>query len=407
MALSLLASSCSTLPQGTFQEWQDPPAIGKTIKGDSLFLGGVSGICCTTRTGDEIQFTSLTDRGPNADSVLDWKGVGKNVRPFVLPSFHPEILRFSWNLKTKKISLIERIPLHDKSGRPMTGLPPYSPQDSSPRKMELATDANGKILGTDFLGVDSEAICRGEDGSFWISEEYGPDLMHFDAQGTLLDRFTPGRGLPPFYQSRRSNRGFEGLACAGGKVYGILQSPLPLKDAKNQIVIRLFEFDPKARRTSGVYLYLLEPQKDLTELGLVDKIGDLAHIKDKKFLVVEQNAAVGEQGVHNVYEIDLEGAVNLLDAPSKSIEPEMLIEADARKLGAVKKKFVLDLVKAGFRSADKMEGLGLVDEHSLLVVSDNDFGLAKGTDPNQVKVMLDPSRKTTFGLFEISKDPAR
>jgi len=380
--------------------------IGNDAAGEPIFLGGASGVCCASRTGNEIQFTTLTDRGPNADSVSEWKGVGKNVRPFILPAFHPEILRFSWNVETKKITLTERIPLRDKNGKPMSGLPPYSQQEGAPRKMELASDSSGKLLGVDPLGADPEAICKTNDGSYWISEEYGPDLMHFDASGALLDRFTPGRGLPPFFANRRSNRGLEGLACVGDRVFGILQSPVPVKDAKNQVVLRIFEFDPAKRQTVGMYLYLLEPQKVLTDLEIVDKVGDLVFLRDKKFLVVEQNSAVGKLGVHNVYEIDLEGAVNILAKPLAT-EPELLTEAELRKLGVVKKELVLDLVKAGFDNADKIEGLGLVGESSLLVVSDNDFGLSKGTDPSQTKVSLDPSRKTTFGLFEIEKDSTR
>ncbi len=380
--------------------------IGSTSDGATIHLGGVSGVCCASRVGSEIHFSALTDRGPNADSVIDWKGVGKNVRPFLLPSFTPEFLQFSWNLDTKKITLEQRMPLHDSHAAPMSGLPPFSQQEGSARKMELATDASGKLLGTDQRGLDSESICRAGDGTYWIGEEYGPDLLHFTASGTLLDRFTPGRGLPGFFANRRSNRGFEGLACAGGKVFGILQSPMPLKDAKNQIVVRLFEFDPAKRATVGVYLYLLEPQLVLTELEIVDKIGDLAFVRDRKFLVVEQNGSTGKQGVHRVYEIDLEGAANLLTTPPAT-EPELLLEADARKLSVVKKKFVLDLVKAGFDMADKVEGLGLVGDRSLLVVSDNDFGLTKTLDLGVPKTFVDPERKTSFGFFELPEDSLR
>ena len=40
---------------------------------------------------------------------------------------------------------------------------------------------NGKLLtGADF---DVESIARMDDGTFWVGEEFGPYLLHFNAQG--------------------------------------------------------------------------------------------------------------------------------------------------------------------------------------------------------------------------------
>lgn len=44
---------------------------------------------------------------------------------------------------------------------------------------------NERILtGADF---DPESIQRAKDGTFWIGEEFGPFLLHFSADGVLLD----------------------------------------------------------------------------------------------------------------------------------------------------------------------------------------------------------------------------
>jgi glycerophosphoryl diester phosphodiesterase len=44
------------------------------------------------------------------------------------------------------------------------------------------------LTGSDF---DPESIQRAADGTFWVGEEFGPFLLHFDADGTLLDAPLP------------------------------------------------------------------------------------------------------------------------------------------------------------------------------------------------------------------------
>jgi glycerophosphoryl diester phosphodiesterase len=49
-------------------------------------------------------------------------------------------------------------------------------------------NASGRVLtGSE---IDPESLVRAPDGTFWVGEEFGPSLLHFDAQGVLLD--------PPF-----------------------------------------------------------------------------------------------------------------------------------------------------------------------------------------------------------------
>ena len=50
------------------------------------------------------------------------------------------------------------------------------PVDTSIRNRRLLT-------GADF---DVESIARMDDGTFWVGEEFGPYLLHFDEQGALL-----------------------------------------------------------------------------------------------------------------------------------------------------------------------------------------------------------------------------
>ena len=48
---------------------------------------------------------------------------------------------------------------------------------------EAAYDIYGKLLSrqTDEYGLDAEGLVAMKDGSFWVSDEYGPHIVHYDA----------------------------------------------------------------------------------------------------------------------------------------------------------------------------------------------------------------------------------
>ena len=86
-------------------------------------------------------------------------------------------------------------------------------------------------------------MARANDGTFYVGDEYGPAILHFDANGALLGRltvpeaFVPKRGNYPganvfgtnaIVSGRIRNRGFEGLSITpdGRRLVAALQSPL-------------------------------------------------------------------------------------------------------------------------------------------------------------------------------------
>ena len=93
-------------------------SIGETAAGQKLFLGGFSGLHfegIEPKTG-HYKFITHTDRGPNAEPT----GIE---RPFLLPNFAPEIVRFELDRKTGALKLTQRIPLQRERGKRLTGLP--------------------------------------------------------------------------------------------------------------------------------------------------------------------------------------------------------------------------------------------------------------------------------------------
>lgn len=318
--------------------------------------GGFSGLHFESSSGDELIFWSHSDRGPNLDEIEE---NGTTKRPFLDPDFVPYWVRFSVNRRTKATKLVEVVHLSLPDGTPISGLPN---KDGD----EIPVDSSGRILDFNINGIDPESICF--DGEHvWMGEEYGPSLLKFSPDGTLIRRYVPEgtypgtlpshfkHALPAKISERKVNRGFEGLACNDGKVFMILQSPL----AGEKTDVRLLEFDPKTETVARQHVYRVDSKE-------TDKIGDLAVWKES-LLVLEQNGETGSGAKQLVY------AVNLSEIED----------------GALKKTLAVNLSEVGYDFAEKVEGLSVVDGEELAVVNDNDFGIHG------------PEFKTVLGLIKL------
>lgn len=97
-------------------------------------------------------------------------------------------------------------------------------------------------IGTDEYGLDSEGLVALKDGTFWVSDEYGPHLVHFNSEGLEIDRINAykqdercksGYFLPNEFANRKQNRGMEGLTITPDqkKLVGIMQSTMSNPDS--------------------------------------------------------------------------------------------------------------------------------------------------------------------------------
>lgn len=321
------------------------------------YLEGLSGLAYQGKNAQgDLIFWSHTDRGPNGTEIIDAR-LGQK-RPFMKPKFSPYWIKFSVNPSTKEVKVLTRLDLT------LSGLP-------NTKVDELPVTEAGKVLQRDLMGIDPEAICF--DGkNVWMAEEYRPSILKFDLKGKLLRRFVPedsysasemkkpalegivSQNLPARIKERKLNRGFEGLACGNGKVFAILQSPLP-KD-KHEVI--LLEFNSVTEVVTREYRYPLEPT--------ADKIGDLVS-SGNDFFAIEQNGNIGKNSFHKVYRFQL-GSESL-----------------------IKKELKVDLVKVGFDFADKVEGVAVLENGSIVIVNDNDFGIEADA--------FNPLRKSYLGII--------
>ena len=117
------------------------------------------------------------------------------------------------------------------------------------------TTADRLLTGGD---LDIESLRVAKDGTLWFGEEFGPFVVHTDAQGRVLDAPVPTPGVfspdNPYLLGRTPNlggsNGFEGMALSkdGRTLYPVLEGALVGADPLDRVV---FEFDVRERRFTG------------------------------------------------------------------------------------------------------------------------------------------------------------
>lgn len=385
-------------------EIADRPVLGTTAAGQEILLGGFSGLFFEGMDENgRLVFITHTDRGPNPEPA-DVDDDGVNERPFALPDFQPVIVRLALDPAAGTVEILEQIGLKRADGTPLTGLPNLAGEAGMAYADEEPVDLQGNPLELDSLGGDFEGIVRAADGTFWMVDEYRPAIYHFTADGTLIARYVPDgsnneetgiavgdEAIPAIYAQRRANRGFEAVALRDNILYAFIQSPIDNPDAakdsssKSSTLVRILAFDIDAKETVGEYFYRLDGSG-------VDKVGDAVVMPDGTFLVMERDDAFGAAARKRIYRIDIDAATNFLgyDLP---VGVELQSDAGLAALGitpAAKTLFV-DLGAIGYNRVDKTEGLALIDENTLAVINDDDFGMGGNFDPAAGMVDMNPN----------------
>nr|WP_205751919.1 esterase-like activity of phytase family protein [Cryptosporangium phraense] len=367
----------ATLPDIPLARFSNSLLPGSVTNDRNVDLGGIGSDLYPT--GVPGEFWAITDRGPNGQIKVD----GKNRRTFPVPSFDPAIVRI--RVKGSTIQVIKAIPITNRHGKGVTGLPNQKTHDEAPYDYAAATPLN-----YDPEGLDTEGIVRAKDGSFWLADEYGPSLVHVSPSGKVLARYVPkGLGLtgtdypvveslPAIFAKRKINRGFEGLGLLpGGDLVIVLQSPLsnPDGDAGDASrTTRLVRFSTHARKVVAEYAYgfdavsTVDPSED-----------DPSALKSSAVIGIDNHTVLVEERTDNaarLYRIDLRKATNILgskwDDPATSPSLE-----EATGVPVPPKKLVIDL-GATPGVPKKIEGIALVDRKTIAIVNDNDFGMTDG-----------------------------
>lgn len=367
-----------------------------------------SGLVFKGKAADgSLEFYGITDRGPNGDgpkvpaSVVTAGATGTlDAKYFPSPSFTPSIGLISvgkdgavlkTNLPIKFSSTVNATGLSIAAGTGSTGEVPLT--DAA--KYEPAT----KTTFSDY-GLDTEAIAMdAARGVLWVSDEYGPFLLKIDpATGIILKKYQPGAGatdLPAVLAKRRANRGVEGLSLevASGKLHGFVQSPLDdgkamyvksgATSATNESIKdyakfnRWVEFDP-TNETTRLYAYPIDSTQYASGKTGNAKLGDLVSLGGGKFIVIEQGAGLDGRVSHRLMLVEIPATATDIatlgtDLEKSSMTGAAVNLADYATVVTLKKTLLFDLNSVGWM-AEKAEGLALVDDNTLALTNDDDFG---------------------------------
>ncbi|MGJ1328128.1 MULTISPECIES: esterase-like activity of phytase family protein [Sphingobacterium] len=326
-----------------------------------------------------------------------------------------------FRLKDNTLTLESVIELKNKDGVKLNGLPNPEGKGGSGEK---ALGVDGNDLGKSEDGIDSEGLARAADGSWWVSDEYGPHIVHFDASGKEIERINPwstGKKLPLVFAKRRPNRGMEGLTLTpdGKTLVGIMQFPLynPSKDAiKNSLAIRIVTLDIASGVTKQ-YVYMMER----TDLQAVSEI---AAVSNSTFIVLERDGEYATETTRStvfkkIYKIDLSGATDISDANNtatgklfdgKTVE-ELKDAATLAKynIKPVNKTLVADLMTdiKELYPHDKAEGLAVINPSLIAVCNDDDFGVTgKGFYATKILPYIKTVDKNSIYFVKL-KDPLK
>ncbi|WP_374311499.1 esterase-like activity of phytase family protein [Dongia sp.] len=400
----IFTSDDPTLPLGTVTTGAKELKLNRGI-GSALFH----------MKGDpDNVFYSVTDRGPNIDCAEAEELTGadfnkmcagdEKAKIFPQPNFVPSIQRVEFG-KDGKFTIVELINISDANGKPISGLP--NPLKGA--KTEHAFDKDGKPVDFDPNGLDTEGLVRMSDGSFWLSDEYAPSLVHVAADGKIIERLVPqglevdfaaatykvSGTLPAILAKRQLNRGMEGVAISPDEkfIYGLMQNPLANPDAdayKKANATRILKVDAATGKPVGEFVYQLDPHTTFKNDKKADKqsdvrLSEITAVGQDKLVILERIAKTTK-----LHLVDLSAGTDILgtawDDPktSPSLEQADLAAAGVKPLT---KTLWFDSSEHEGMPA-KVEGVAIIAPDTLVIINDDDFGIDGKSKTQIVRLKL-------------------
>lgn len=312
--VAVLAASCST-------ETIEPTAQGETLPGflvavspheptllarailasDAYQPGPPSGAFITGDNGVTPPFpgqpipgfSAILDAGGGVFYAMPDNGFGAktNSGDFLL-----RLYRIRPDFKTDKggsgdVDVLDFVQLHDPDSR--IPFPLFR--------------ADRLLTGADF---DLESVRRSRDGTLWFGEEFGPFILHTDANGRVLEApfSLPGVMSPqnpfladPAQATIPQSRGFEGMALSidGRHLYPLNEGALIGDPDPRRRVLN--EFDIREREYTGrTWNYRVDAVIPTAV------IGDLTALDGHRFVLIERDDFQGIQSIQKkIYLIDL------------------------------------------------------------------------------------------------------
>lgn len=365
------------------------------------------------------------DRGYNAANTTNY-----------VPRFNKLTVRFTpaaagaATQDQVSLTLADTIKFTEADGTPLTSLDP-TPAGTGTRTgfPALPQAYNGRIA------LDAEGIVVNRDGTLWVSDEYGPYVYKFSADGKLLAAIRPPEALIPkragadsFASNtpgvgqnaptpadpttgRQNNQGLEGLSLSpdGRTLFTLLQSATRQDggtggSSTTRFNTRLLAYDLTGATPTLKAEYVLQlPTFKQGSSTRVAAQSDLLALNDTQFLVITRDSNNGHtlSSATSLYRTvslyDISAATNIAgtayDTAATPLSPSGVLAAGvvpAQRTTLVDLNDTTQLAKFGLHNgptddtnnlSEKWEALALVpaldpaapDDFFLLVGNDNDF----------------------------------
>ncbi|KAH9481999.1 putative secreted protein [Psilocybe cubensis] len=183
------------------------------------------------------------DRGFNVDGTIDYQARQHEIDFLLTPYYGSTNLTFQAAQETLKITYRNTVLQFDRLHKKTSGLDPTAVRNAQFGSNIIPfLDPAMPIVSKDDnrLVVDVEGLVANADGTFWVSDEYGPYIYRFSATGQLIQTIQPPDAFLPRDASgalnftsevnpitgRSPNQGFEGLTFddSTNTLYAMLQS---------------------------------------------------------------------------------------------------------------------------------------------------------------------------------------
>ncbi|GME26027.1 hypothetical protein GTA08_BOTSDO08404 [Neofusicoccum parvum] len=296
---------------------------------------------------------ALPDRGWNTNGTLNYN---PRVHKLAL-SFTPAASSASPNLR---LDYLDTVLFSAPDGEPVTGLDgdakgviKFDGFPELPVATYVGDGFGGNGTGGRRVSVDSEGLVLGPDGSFWVSDEYGPYIYRFSKEGRMVgairppDAFIPMRNgsesfsaaSPPLYDpdrptipedptsGRANNQGFEGLTLSpdGRTLSALVQSALMQEGGAKSSTrrhARLVQYDisdPSRPALTAAHVVALHTYANAAGKTRVAAQSELLALGPSHFLVLARDSGAGRAAAatdslyRHVDAFDVANATNLVD----------------------------------------------------------------------------------------------
>jgi len=260
-------------------------------------------------------------------------------------------------------------------------------------------DSTRFLTGAD---LDPESFVKMPDGSFWVGEEFGPSLVHFSAEGVVIEKPVDIPIVPalrkyargsPFYRTPdhpdlrflrnhgtrdelanlpRSG-GIEGLAinASGNRVYVSVEKPLHDDPMGERRII--LEFDPVRRTFTGNYWFYRTDRPDIS-------LASLEAVDNRVMLVIERDTNEGRAAkIKRVYRFEL-GVTNQSGFLAKQLVCDLMNIDDSDGL-THSESGAIGLGRYYRFPYVTPECLMIIDSSTLLIANDNNYPMSSGRRP--------------------------